>query len=82
MCLLSSLYCCILLEMGEFVQPCEDDLVVKISMQDSVPYFNAPVFLENKEQVGKVDEIFGPIRDYVSFEHKPIYIYGSLLQYR
>ena len=26
-----------------------------------VPYFNGPIFLENKTQVGKVEEIFGPI---------------------
>jgi H/ACA ribonucleoprotein complex subunit 1 len=26
-----------------------------------IPYFNAPIFLENKTQVGKIEEIFGPI---------------------
>lgn len=26
-----------------------------------VPYFNAPIYLENKSSVGKVDEILGPI---------------------
>lgn len=26
-----------------------------------IPYFNGPIFLENKTQVGKVEEIFGPI---------------------
>lgn len=31
---------------------------------DDVPYFNAPIFLENKEQIGKIDEIFGTVRDY------------------
>lgn len=34
---------------------------------DDVPYFNAPVYLDNKQQVGKIDEIFGSLRDYVSF---------------
>jgi len=29
-----------------------------------VPHFNARVFLENKEQVGKIDEIFGPINSF------------------
>lgn len=28
---------------------------------EKVPYFNGPIFLENKTQVGKVEEIFGPI---------------------
>ena len=31
-------------------------------MYEKVPQFNAPIFLENKEQIGKVDEIFGPIK--------------------
>lgn len=31
---------------------------------EDVPYFNAPIYLENKERIGKIDEIFGPIRDY------------------
>jgi len=30
-----------------------------------VPYFNAGIFLENKQQIGKVDEIFGPMKQYV-----------------
>lgn len=28
-----------------------------------IPYFNGPIFLENKTQVGKVEEIFGPINE-------------------
>ena len=31
---------------------------------EDVPYFNAPIFLENKSQIGKIDEIFGTLRDY------------------
>lgn len=31
---------------------------------DNVPYFNAPIYLENKEQIGKVDEIFGNVKEY------------------
>ena len=26
-----------------------------------MPYFNAPIFLQNKTQVGKIEEIFGSI---------------------
>ena len=58
--------CCVLLEIGFFVQPCEDDAVCKCT-NEKIPYFNAPIFLENKTQIGKVDEIFGPIQDFVSF---------------
>ncbi|XP_041916682.1 H/ACA ribonucleoprotein complex subunit 1 isoform X2 [Alosa sapidissima] len=51
--------------LGEFVHPCEDDIVCKCTTEESkVPYFNAPVYLENKEQIGKVDEIFGNLRDF------------------
>ena len=28
-----------------------------------VPYFNAPMFLQNKTQIGKIEEIFGAIND-------------------
>ena len=31
-----------------------------------IPYFNAPMFLENKTQIGKVEEILGPINNVVS----------------
>ena len=47
------------------MMPCEDDLVCKCT-NEKIPYFNAPVYLENKEQIGKVDEIFGPIKEFVS----------------
>ena len=36
---------------------------------EKVPYFNAPVYLENKAQIGKVDDIFGPMNDFVSITH-------------
>ncbi|XP_053179316.1 H/ACA ribonucleoprotein complex subunit 1 [Scomber japonicus] len=50
---------------GEFMHPCEDDIVCKCTTDENkVPYFNAPVYLENKEQIGKVDEIFGQLRDF------------------
>ncbi|KAK4684186.1 H/ACA ribonucleoprotein complex subunit 1, partial [Tremellales sp. Uapishka_1] len=28
-----------------------------------IPYFNAPIYLSNKTQIGKVDEILGPINE-------------------
>lgn len=48
---------------GHFEYPCQDDLVLKAEIED-VPYFNAPIYLENKSQIGKIDEIFGTLRDY------------------
>lgn len=49
--------------LGYLSHTCQEDLVVKVEIED-VPYFNAPIYLENKEQIGKIDEIFGTIRDY------------------
>ncbi|CAK0865246.1 unnamed protein product, partial [Prorocentrum cordatum] len=44
-------------EVGEAMRPCEDELVCKCT-NNMVPHFNARNFFENKEQIGKVDEIF------------------------
>ena len=49
--------------LGTFSHACQEDLVVKSSIED-VPYFNAPIYLENKQQIGKIDEILGTIREY------------------
>jgi hypothetical protein len=52
-------------ELGLFLHPAEGEMVYR-STNEKVPYFNAPVFLENKTPVGKVDEIFGPTTEMVS----------------
>lgn len=49
--------------LGYFAFSAQDDLVCKVEIED-VPFFNAPIYLENKEQIGKIDEIFGNLRDY------------------
>lgn len=43
-----------------------------------VPYFNAPIFLENKSQVGKVEEIFGKVKESVRALLPAIVCLGSL----
>ena len=40
------------------------------STNEKVPYFNAPIYLENKSDVGKVDEILGTLQE-VYFSVKP-----------
>jgi rRNA processing protein Gar1 len=35
-----------------------------------IPYFNAPIFLENKTQIGKVEEILGAINNVVSMTRR------------
>ena len=54
-----------ILEVGHFKHACENDLVC-VTTCGKIPYFNAPVFFENKEQIGKIDEIFGGITDNVT----------------
>lgn len=57
------------LEMGSFLHTCEGDIVCR-SINTKIPYFNAPIYLENKTQIGKVDEILGPLNE-VFFTIKP-----------
>lgn len=49
--------------LGHFTWTVQDDLVAKVDIEQ-VPFFNAPIYTENKLQIGKIDEIFGNIRDY------------------
>jgi H/ACA ribonucleoprotein complex subunit 1 len=56
---------CFCAEVSTFVHACEGDAVTKLT-NEKVPYFNAPIYLQNKTQIGKVDEIFGPINESVS----------------
>ncbi|KAL8952990.1 MAG: hypothetical protein Q9222_001105 [Ikaeria aurantiellina] len=55
--------------MGSFVHACEGEMVCE-SVNPKIPYFNAPIYLENKTAIGKVDEIMGPINQ-VCFTIKP-----------
>ena len=48
--------------MGLFLHACEGDMVCK-SINTKIPYFNAPIYLGNKSQIGKVDEILGPLNE-------------------
>ncbi|KAG8630807.1 hypothetical protein KVT40_002426 [Elsinoe batatas] len=57
------------LPMGTFLHACEGEMVCE-SINPKIPYFNAPIFLENKTQIGKVDEILGPLNQ-VYFTVKP-----------
>lgn len=56
-------------EMGTFMHAVEGELVCS-SINPKIPYFNAPIYLENKTSIGKVDEILGPLNQ-VYFTIKP-----------
>jgi H/ACA ribonucleoprotein complex subunit 1 len=30
---------------------------------DKIPHFNAPIYLQNKTQIGRVEEVLGPIKE-------------------
>ncbi|KAJ5082831.1 hypothetical protein N7532_011874 [Penicillium argentinense] len=57
------------LELGTVMHSCEGEMVCE-SVNPKIPYFNAPIYLENKTQIGKVDEVLGPINQ-VYFTVKP-----------
>lgn len=49
--------------LGHFTWTVENDIIVKSDIEQ-VPFFNAPIYTESKQQIGKIDEIFGLMRDY------------------
>lgn len=52
------------IEVGSFMHSAEQDMVCKSTLQNQqVPFFNTPAYLENKQRIGMIDEIFGPIND-------------------
>jgi H/ACA ribonucleoprotein complex subunit 1 len=48
--------------MGTFIHAVEGEMVCS-SINPKIPYFNAPIYLQNKTSIGKVDEILGPINE-------------------
>ncbi len=60
-------------EVAVFQHACEGEAVTKLT-HEKIPYFNAPIYLENKTQIGKVEEIFGPINEAVS---AMVFFFGS-----
>ena len=56
------------------MHPAQEYVVCRNLLPDKVPIFNRPVYLEDKKKVGVVDEVFGPINEFVS-------IFIILLQY-
>ncbi len=43
----------------------DNQAVYKQLEHEKVAKFNAPIFLENKQKIGSIDEIFGPINEVV-----------------
>ncbi|OIR58508.1 MAG: H/ACA ribonucleoprotein complex subunit 1, partial [Amphiamblys sp. WSBS2006] len=51
-----------LVPVGHFIHDCEKDAVFRSAIEN-IPYFNAPVYFENKSVLGKIDEIFGSVNE-------------------
>ena len=68
MCVLMGFVDLVFAEVSSFMHACEGDAVTKLT-NEKVPFFNAPIYLKNMTQIGKVDEIFGPINEAVGFSH-------------
>ncbi|XP_052889095.1 H/ACA ribonucleoprotein complex subunit 1-like [Anopheles moucheti] len=57
-----------IIPLGYYDYPCQEDLIAKVEVPN-VPFFNAPIYMEGEKLIGKVDEIFGNLRDfYVSIK--------------
>lgn len=62
-----------MLEIGVYSHPCKEQIVCKTIQKQQVPKFNRRIFLQNKNEVGTVDEIMGPVDSYVKKKtEKPI----------
>eukprot|EP01087_Luapelamoeba_hula_P022510 TRINITY_DN8080_c0_g1_i1.p1 TRINITY_DN8080_c0_g1~~TRINITY_DN8080_c0_g1_i1.p1 ORF type:complete len:208 (+),score=42.41 TRINITY_DN8080_c0_g1_i1:69-692(+) len=67
------------IEMGVFSHACEGDMVYKMTSADKVPKFNHPAYTPSKQEVGKVDEIFGAINDsFFTVKPNPGFVATSL----
>eukprot|EP00918_Siedleckia_nematoides_P059497 GHVU01129725.1.p1 GENE.GHVU01129725.1~~GHVU01129725.1.p1 ORF type:complete len:215 (-),score=43.64 GHVU01129725.1:237-881(-) len=52
-----------IMPVGEFLHECEGQMVCKCVLDQLVPYFNGRIFTDKKMEIGKVDEILGPINE-------------------
>lgn len=50
------------LVVGAFQSACEGEMVCKLN-NPKVPFFNAPIYLQDKTMIGKIDEILGPLNE-------------------
>ncbi|KAL7712033.1 H/ACA ribonucleoprotein complex subunit [Entamoeba marina] len=53
-----------LISFGKYIHAAENTMVFKSTSTEQYPAFNAPVLNANKQEIGKVGEVFGPLNDY------------------
>lgn len=54
-----------IIPVGTVMHPCEEYIILKNSLDERVPIFNRPLYLENKTKIGVIDDVFGPITDFM-----------------
>ena len=59
-----------IIPVGEVMHPCEEFVVIRNGIEDMVPIFNRPVYMENKKKIGVIDDVFGPITEFVCLYYK------------
>lgn len=55
-----------LVEVGEVIHSSEDNQLLCKSTSEKVPWSTKMTYLENKAEVGTVDEVLGPVSDFVT----------------
>ena len=59
-------------EVGAFLHVADKDKGLAKSSVDMIPFFNAPLYLENKQKIGRIDDIMGLVSEvYFSFALDP-----------
>ena len=54
-----------IIQVGTVMHACEEYIVLKNQIQDKVPIFNRPLYLDNKTKIGVIDDVFGPIDQFM-----------------
>ena len=52
-------------EVGYVMHPCEEFILVKNTLEDKVPIFGRPVYIENKKKIGMIEDVLGPINEFM-----------------
>ena len=50
---------------GTVMHPVEGYILVKNELKDKVPIFARPVYIKDKKKIGMIDDVLGPINDFV-----------------